>query len=191
MDIPPRLRHARYQKSTMVPWLKTGDLSKRQYGLTGNLALVITGPSVVVQVRIEPTFPAAAREDLSVSVQVPVGEQSLLSWFTDVRKRSTSWWHGVMARQGSGWRGWPPYRMWMMLPYARRLTPPFRPPRHMTLRLAYSLCHGTTGHLETLLMASQVPGFAPYPERIPPFWRWRRPFRDCCVQSWLVLPTIS
>ncbi len=41
-----------------------------------------------------------------------------------------------MTRQGSGWRGWPPYCMWMMLPYARRLTPPFRPPRHMTLRLA-------------------------------------------------------
>ncbi len=34
------------------------------------------------------------------------------------------------------------------------------------LEADYSLCHGTAGHLETLLMASQVLGFAPYQEAL-------------------------
>lgn len=66
------------------PGVVTPEQARQRYALTGDLALVITGPSVVVQVRIEPTFPVAAREGLSVSAQVPVGAQSILSWLSDV-----------------------------------------------------------------------------------------------------------
>ena len=66
------------------PGVVTPEQARAQYALSGDLALVITGPSVVVLVHIEPTFPAAAHAGLSVSAQVPVGEQSMLSWLPDV-----------------------------------------------------------------------------------------------------------
>jgi len=69
---------------SVQPEVVTPEQARRQYALTGDLALVITGPSIVVQVRIDPTFPAAAHEGLSVSAQVPVGEQSILSWLPDL-----------------------------------------------------------------------------------------------------------
>jgi hypothetical protein len=69
---------ARVQPGVISP-----EQARQQYALTGNLALVITSPSLVVQVRIAPTFPAAGA-GLSITAQVPVGAQSLLSWFSDV-----------------------------------------------------------------------------------------------------------
>lgn len=66
------------------PEVVTPAQARAQYALTGDLALVITGPSVVVQVRISLPFPVATRAGSSVSAQVQVGEQSLLSWFPDV-----------------------------------------------------------------------------------------------------------
>ncbi len=62
----------------------TPEQAQARYALTGDLALVITGPSIVVQVHIEPTFPAAAPSGSNLSAQIPVGEQSILSWFPDV-----------------------------------------------------------------------------------------------------------
>ncbi len=70
--------------ASMQPGVVTPEQARAQYALTSDLALVITSPSLVVQVRIGPTFPTAARAGLSVSAQVPVGEESLLSWLPDV-----------------------------------------------------------------------------------------------------------
>jgi hypothetical protein len=69
------------------PGVVTPNQARRQYALNGDLALVITGPSIVVQVRIAPTFPSAAREGLSVSAQIPVGEQSVLALLSDLLSR--------------------------------------------------------------------------------------------------------
>jgi hypothetical protein len=65
------------------PGVITPEQARQQYALTVDLALVITSPSVVVQVRIGPTLPADAISGSSVSAQVPVGEQSLLSLLPD------------------------------------------------------------------------------------------------------------
>lgn len=64
---------------TIVPGVVTPDEARQDYALTGDLALVITQPSVVVQVALGPTLPVDAMEDLSISAQVQVGSQSVLS----------------------------------------------------------------------------------------------------------------
>jgi hypothetical protein len=53
--------------------------ARQRYALTGDLALLITQPSVVVQVAVGPTLPVDAVEGLSISAQVPVGATSLLA----------------------------------------------------------------------------------------------------------------
>ena len=60
-----------------APGVLTPEQARQQYDLTGDLALVITQPSVVVQVVA--TFPADAIPGSSLSAQVPVGKQSVLS----------------------------------------------------------------------------------------------------------------
>jgi hypothetical protein len=65
--------------AAVLPEVLTPEQAREQYGLTGDLALVITQPSVVVQVVLEPTLPTDAIAGLSLSAQVPVGAQSVLS----------------------------------------------------------------------------------------------------------------
>ncbi len=65
--------------TNMQPGVVTPEQARAQYALTGDLALVITSPSVVVQVTLGPTLPADALPGSSISAQVPVGEQSMLS----------------------------------------------------------------------------------------------------------------
>ena len=66
------------------PGVITPEQARRRYALTGDLALVITSPSVVVQVSLGSTLPADAVSGSSLRAQVPVGEESMLSWFPDV-----------------------------------------------------------------------------------------------------------
>jgi hypothetical protein len=65
--------------AAVLPGILTPVQAREQYGLTGDLALVITQPSVVVQVQVGPALPAGAMPGSSVTAQVPVGEQSVLS----------------------------------------------------------------------------------------------------------------
>jgi hypothetical protein len=66
-----------------IVWVQPGVLTpaqaRAQYALTGDLALVITGPAMAVKVAIGPTLPADGLSGSSISAQVPVGEQSILS----------------------------------------------------------------------------------------------------------------
>jgi len=64
---------------TIEPGVITPDKARQRYALSGDLALVITHPSVVVHVALGPTLPADVTDGLSVSAQVQVGSQSVLS----------------------------------------------------------------------------------------------------------------
>jgi streptogramin lyase len=61
------------------PGVITPDEARRQYDLQGDLALVITHPSVVLQVALSASLPPGMIADSSVSAQVQVGSQSVLS----------------------------------------------------------------------------------------------------------------
>lgn len=63
----------------VLPAVLTPEQAKAQYHLTGDLALLIIHPSVVVQVRLGPTLPADAVPGSSLSAQVQVGQQSILA----------------------------------------------------------------------------------------------------------------
>jgi hypothetical protein len=58
--------------------LITPEEARQRYALTGDLALVIPRPAVVVQVALEPPLPAEALAGSSIRTQVPVGTTSLL-----------------------------------------------------------------------------------------------------------------
>ena len=63
--------------ASVLPGVLTPAQARQQYALSGDLALVITQPSVVVEVVA--TFPADAIPGSSLSAQIPVGKQSVLS----------------------------------------------------------------------------------------------------------------
>ena len=57
----------------------TPEQARQQYALTGDLALAITEPSIVVQVTIGSTRAADTLAGSTISAQIQVGEQSVLS----------------------------------------------------------------------------------------------------------------
>lgn len=63
---------------TIEPGVLTPEAARQQYHLSGDLALLVTQPSVVVQVRLSPSTPPEPLEGLSLSAQVQVGSQSVL-----------------------------------------------------------------------------------------------------------------
>jgi hypothetical protein len=70
--------------ASVQPGVITPEQAREQFALTGDLALVITSPSVVVQVTIRPTHPTNVPSGSTVSAQVQVGEQSILSWLLNL-----------------------------------------------------------------------------------------------------------
>lgn len=67
--------------ASVLPGVITPEEARERYALAGDQALVITQPSVVVQVTVEPGLPADVLPGSVVSAQVPVGSASLLSLF--------------------------------------------------------------------------------------------------------------
>ena len=65
----------------VLPGVLTPDQARAQYSLTGDLALVISQPSVVVEAQVGLPLPADAVGDLSLVAQVQVGSQSALALF--------------------------------------------------------------------------------------------------------------
>ncbi|HLV98271.1 MAG TPA: hypothetical protein VKT82_06290 [Ktedonobacterales bacterium] len=65
--------------ATVEPGVMTPDDARQRYALSGDLALVITQPSVVVQVALRPMPPADVTAGLSITTQVQVGAQSVFS----------------------------------------------------------------------------------------------------------------
>lgn len=63
----------------VMPGIMTPAEARQQYALTGDLALVITQPSVVLQVALSASLPTGIVPDSSISAQVRVGTQSVLS----------------------------------------------------------------------------------------------------------------
>jgi len=61
------------------PGTITPDQARQQYGLTGDLAWVITQPSVVVMLSLHTDLPVTALVGRSIQSQMRVGSQSLLS----------------------------------------------------------------------------------------------------------------
>ena len=64
----------------------TPDEARQQYALTGDLALVITQPSVVVTLDLGAALPPGVYGGSSLVAQVQVGTQSLLSLLPDLLK---------------------------------------------------------------------------------------------------------
>ena len=64
---------------TIEPRVLTPEVARQQYHLSGDLALLVTQPSVVVQVRLSPSTSPEPLEGLSLSAQVQVGSQSVLA----------------------------------------------------------------------------------------------------------------
>jgi hypothetical protein len=65
----------------VLPGIVTPEAAREQYNLAGDLALVITQPSVEVRVELASPLPADAVGDLSLSSQVQVGSESALALF--------------------------------------------------------------------------------------------------------------
>jgi hypothetical protein len=53
--------------------------ARAQYHLAGDVALLMTQPSVAVQVRVGPTLPPDAIPGISLRAQVPIGQHPLLA----------------------------------------------------------------------------------------------------------------
>jgi hypothetical protein len=64
----------------------TPDETRQQYALTGDLALVISQPSVVVTLDLDEALPQGVVAGSSVIAQIQVGTQSLLSLLPDLLK---------------------------------------------------------------------------------------------------------
>jgi hypothetical protein len=65
--------------AAVLPGVLTPEQARQRYALAGDGALVITQPSLVVQLTGGLTVPSDVIAGLSVSAQVPIGNQSLLS----------------------------------------------------------------------------------------------------------------
>ena len=63
----------------VMPGIMTPAEARQQYALTGDPALVITQHSVVLQVALSASLPTGIVPDSSISAQVRVGTQSVLS----------------------------------------------------------------------------------------------------------------
>lgn len=70
--------------SSVAPGVLTPEAARQQYGLTGDLAWVVTQPSVVVTIILSTDLPAPALAGRSVHAQIQVGSQSLLSLLPDL-----------------------------------------------------------------------------------------------------------
>ena len=70
--------------SRVEPGIITPEAARQQYGLTGDLAWVITQPSVVVTLALNTDIPASALAGRSLSAQIRVGSRSLLSLLPDL-----------------------------------------------------------------------------------------------------------
>jgi hypothetical protein len=64
---------------SVAPGVITPEAARQQYGLTGDLAWVITQPSVVVEITLNTTLSTSDLAGRSLHAQVRVGSQSLLS----------------------------------------------------------------------------------------------------------------
>jgi hypothetical protein len=67
--------------NSVLPGMLTPDQARERYALDGDLALVITQPSLVVRVQVRSPLPVDAAGNLSITTQVQVGSQSALSLF--------------------------------------------------------------------------------------------------------------
>jgi hypothetical protein len=65
----------------VLPGVVTPQSARQRYALAGDQALVITQPSVVVQVTLGPELPADVPPGSVISAQMSVGSVSLLSFF--------------------------------------------------------------------------------------------------------------
>jgi hypothetical protein len=65
--------------ASIIPGVVMPEEARQRYALVGDLALVITQPSIIVQVAVDPPLPAEVQGEFSISAQVPAGTQSLLS----------------------------------------------------------------------------------------------------------------
>lgn len=66
------------------PGVLSPEATRQQYGLTGDLAWVITQPSVVVMLMLSADPPSSANARERVQAQIQVGSQSLLSLFPEL-----------------------------------------------------------------------------------------------------------
>jgi hypothetical protein len=73
--------------ASLLPGVITPEEARERYALAGDQALVITRPSVVVQVTPGPGLPADVLPGSVVSAQVPVGSASLLWLFPRLLSR--------------------------------------------------------------------------------------------------------
>jgi hypothetical protein len=69
---------------SVVPGVLTPEAARQQYGLAGDLAWVITQPSVVVTITLNSDLPTPALVGRSIHAQIQVGSQSLLSLLPDL-----------------------------------------------------------------------------------------------------------
>jgi hypothetical protein len=72
--------------TTVRPGVITPDAARQQYALTGDLALVITQPSVVVTLNLGAALPQGIFAGNSLIAQVQVGTRSVLSLLPDLLK---------------------------------------------------------------------------------------------------------
>jgi hypothetical protein len=65
--------------AAVEPGVMSPEQARKQYALNGNLALVITEPSIVVTVKLGPDIPAQMYAGSIVGAQVQVGTRRVLS----------------------------------------------------------------------------------------------------------------
>jgi hypothetical protein len=70
--------------TSVKPGVVTPVAARQQYGLRGDLAWVITQPSVVVTITLHTNLPASTLEGRSLHAQMRVGSRSLLSLLPDL-----------------------------------------------------------------------------------------------------------
>ena len=69
---------------SIAPGVITPEAAQQQYGLTSDLAWVITQPSVVVTIILSANLPSSAVVGESLQAQIQVGSQSMLSLFPEL-----------------------------------------------------------------------------------------------------------
>jgi hypothetical protein len=71
---------------TVGPGIITPDQARQQYALTGDLALVITQPSVAVTLSLGPAFPQDVLVGSTFTTQVQIGTRPVISLLPDLLK---------------------------------------------------------------------------------------------------------
>ena len=64
---------------SVVPGILSPNEARRRYGLDNTTSPIITGPSMVLTISLGPTFPAQQYAGSTVSAQIQVGSQRVLS----------------------------------------------------------------------------------------------------------------